>query len=62
MSVNFENLIVEFYVLYVINMHIKFRSIQVLVTARLKTYFLYIILNYINLKFKHLIDNITIDF
>ena len=26
-----------------------------------KTYFLYIILNYKNLKFKHLIDDLTID-
>ena len=41
---------------------LNFMSIECYLLFYPKTYFLYIILNYINLKFKYLIDNITIDF
>ena len=62
-DVNFENQTFKLHVLYVLNMHIKFHSIQVLFTARLiNLFFIYTILDHINLKFKHLIDNITIEF
>ena len=33
-GVNFENLTVEFHILYVLNMHIKFRSNRMLFTIR----------------------------
>ena len=42
LSVTFENLTVEFYVLYIINMHIKFRSNQMLFTIRsINLFFIY---------------------
>ena len=39
----------------------NFVSIKCYLLFNPKTYFLYIILNYKNLKFKHLIDDLTID-
>ena len=48
LGVNFENLAVEFHVPYVLNMHIKFRSNRILFDQLI--YFLYIILDYKNLK------------
>ena len=38
-GVNFENLTVEFHILYVLNMHIKFRSNRMLFTIRSKNLF-----------------------
>jgi len=49
--VNFENLTVQFYVPYFLNMHIKFRLNQILFTIQSLTYFLYTILDHKNLKF-----------
>ena len=40
----------------------NFVLIKYYLLFKLETYFLYIILDYKNLKFKHLINNITIDF
>ena len=41
-DVNFENQTFKLHVLYVLNMHIKFHSIQVLFTARLiNLFFIY---------------------
>ena len=41
-GVNFENLTVEFHILYVLNMHIKFRSNRMLFTIRsINLFFMY---------------------
>ena len=56
----FENLTVKLDILYVFNTHVKFYVNQVLFTIRF-IYILCIILYYKDLKFKHLIDNISID-
>ena len=48
--VNFENLTVEFHITYVLNMHIKFRSNRILLLFDQLNYFLYITLDYKNLK------------
>ena len=51
LSIEFINGI-PLYVLYILNMHIKFRSNQMLFTIRsINLFFLYTILNYKNLKF-----------
>ena len=50
LGVNFENLTVKFYVFYVLNMHIKFRSNRMLFTIKSINLFLYIILDHKNLK------------
>ena len=50
LGVNFENLTVKFHVLYVLNMHIKFRSNRMLFTIKSINLFLYIILDHKNLK------------
>ena len=42
-------------------MHVKFQANRMLFTIRLITYFSCAILDYKNLKFKHLIDNINVD-
>jgi len=61
MTTYFENLIIELHVLYILKTHVKIHVNWILFTIRSITYFLCIILNYKNLKFKHLIDNIVID-
>ena len=62
MTTYFENLIIELHVLYVLRTHVKIHVNWILFTIRSITYFLCIILNYKNLKFKHLIYNIVINF
>ena len=59
MNKYFENLIVRLHVLYVFNTHIKFHINYYVIY---KLIFLCIILNYKNFKFKHLINDITINF
>ena len=61
---NFENLTVRFYVIYVLNTHVKFHfKLDVIYYSINKLiFFLYIILYYKILKFKYLIDDISIDF
>ena len=56
----FENLIVRLHVLYVLNIHNKFscKSKVVYYLIHKFFFFFYIILNYKNLKFKNLIDDI----
>ena len=61
MTTYFENLIVELHILYVFNTHVKFRDNWMLFIIQSINLFLFIILEYKNLKFKHLINNITID-
>ena len=61
MTTYFENLIIELHVLYVRRTHVKIHVNWILFTIRSITYFLCIILNYKNLKFKHLIYNIVIN-
>ena len=61
MTTYFENLIIELHVLYVLRTHVKIHVNWILFTIRSITYFLCIILNYKNLKFKHLIYNIVIN-
>ena len=62
MTTYFKNLIIELHVLYVLRTHVKIHVNWILFTIRSITYFLCIILNYKNLKFKHLIYNIVINF
>ena len=62
MTIYFENLIIELHVLYVLRTYVKIHVNWILFIIRSITYFLCIILNYKNLKFKHLIYNIVINF
>ena len=55
----FENLNVKLYVLYVLKIYVKFHVNQKLFTIYF--YFLYIILNNKNLKFRDLSDDLFID-
>ena len=57
---NFENLTVVMHFLYVFNIPFKFYLNRMLFTVQLVNLFFMIILNYKNLKFKHLINDITI--
>ena len=62
LGINFKNLTVESYILYVLNTHVKIYSkISVIYYYINKIIFLYIILDYKNMKFKHLINVIVID-
>ena len=61
MTTFFENLTIELHVLYILNTHVKFLVNWMLFTISSINLFLYIILNYKNLKFKYLIDDIDID-
>ena len=61
MTTYFENLIVELHALYVFNTHVKFRDNRMLFIIQSINLFLFIILEYKNLKFKYLINNIAID-
>ena len=56
-----ENLIIRLHVLYILNTHIKFHVNWILFTIRFINLFLCIILDYKNLKFKYLIDDIVIN-
>jgi len=62
LNVNFENLTIGMHFLYVFNIPFKFYLNRMLFTIQLVNLFFMIILNYKNLKFKHLIDDIVIDF
>ena len=55
------NLTVEFYVLYIFKTHVKFPANLMLFTIQPIDLFLCIILDYKNLKFKYLIDDLTIN-
>ena len=61
MTTFFENLTIELHVLYILNTHVKFCVNWMLFTISSINLFLYIILNYKNLKFKYLIDDIAIN-
>ena len=61
MNTYFENLIIGLLDLYILNMYVKFQSIGCYLLFNPKTYFLCIILDYKNLEFKHLINDIAID-
>ena len=56
----FENLIIGLHVHYFLNILAKFCVNQMLFTIRSINLFLCIILDYKNLKFKYLIDNIVV--
>ena len=58
----FEILTVGLHSLYVLNTHVKFRSNRILFIIQSINLFLCIILDPKNLKFKHLINYITINF
>jgi len=62
MTIYFSNLTFRLHVFYVLNMHVKFQANQMLFTIRFVTYFSCTILDYKNLKFKYLINDITINF
>ena len=51
-----------FFIFLTINTHVKCHTNLILFTIQLRNLFLCIILNYKNLKFEHLIDDIVIDF
>ena len=61
MNTYFENLIIGLLILYILNMYVKFQPIGCYLLFNPKTYFLCIILDYKNLEFKHLINDIAID-
>ena len=61
LNVNFENPIIELHVFYVFNMHVKFHSNWMLFTLRSKNLFLVHIFYHKNLKFKHFINDRTIN-
>ena len=60
MATYFENLTIGLHILYV-DMYVKFRANWMLFIIRSINFFLSITLDYKNLKFKHLIDDIVID-
>ena len=62
MTIYFGNLTVKLNVLYIFNTQVKFRANQIYLPFNPKIYFLRINLYYKNLKFKYLIDNITMIF
>ena len=62
MTTYFENIIVELHVFYVLKMNVKFHVNCMLFTFNPEIYFLCIILDYKNSKFKNLIDDIGINF
>ena len=53
---------VKLYVLYILNMHVQFYANRMLFIIWSINLFLYIVLDYKNLKFKYLIDGIAINF
>ena len=63
MIIYFKILIIKLHVLYTINKYVKFLVNRMLLTIQFINLFFHacIILNYKNLKFKLLIDKITID-
>ena len=62
MNLYFENFIVGLHVLYVLNMHVNFHTIQMLFTIRsIKSSFMHYF-NLQKLEFIQLIDDMTIDF
>ena len=58
----FKNIIVELYVIFVLNTHVKFRVNRMLFIILFINLFLCMILSCKNLKFKHLINNIAINY
>ena len=60
MATYFENLTIGLHILYV-DMYVKFRANWMLFIIQSINFFLSITLDYKNLKFKHLIDDIVID-
>ena len=58
---NFEILIVRLHVLHILNTNIKFWVNQMLFTIEFINWFFITILDYKNYKFKHLINDITLD-
>ena len=60
-AIYFKILIIRLRILYTFNTHIKFCINWMLFTIWFITYFLCIILNYKNLQFKQLIDNIIMN-
>ena len=60
LDVNFENLTIKLHAIYILNKDIKFCLNRKLFTIQLINLFLFIILDDKNIKFKHLIDVITI--
>ena len=59
---NFENLTVILHVLYILNTQVKFRSNRILFTIQSINIFFKLNVLPKNFKFKHVIDDITIDF
>ena len=62
MTIYFENLIIALQVLYIFKKYVKFRVNQMLFNTRSTNLFFMYILDNKKLKFKYLIDEITIDF
>ena len=61
-TIYFENLTFELYALYALNTYAKFFINRIFLLYDLKIYILCITLNYKNLQFKKIIDDITINF
>ena len=63
MATYFENLIFRLHILYVININVKFCINQILFTIQsLNLFFIHNFILQKNLKFKHFIDDIAINF
>ena len=61
LNLKFKNLIIKLYVLYRLNIHIKFNINKILFNIQSTNLFLFVIFYYKNLKLKYVIDDIIID-
>ena len=61
LNLKFKNLIIKLYVLYRLNIHIKFNINKILFNIQSTNLFLFVIFYYKNLKLKYVIDDIVID-
>ena len=57
----FKNITIELLVIYILKIHVEFHANQILFTTQSINFFLCIILNYKNSKFKHLINDVVIN-
>ena len=61
LNLKFKNLIIKLYVLYRLNIHIKFNINKILFNIQSINLFLFVIFYYKNLKLKYVIDDIVIN-
>ena len=61
LNLKFKNLIIKLYVIYRLNIHIKFNINKILFNIQSTNLFLFVIFYYKNLKLKYVIDDIVIN-